>query len=67
MQQYSVCYGQFKNGNEMDKTKHAFFDKHYSHVYNSSRGGGAKVTKSINEEVGINVEGGILRKNLRIR
>ena len=29
----------------------------------SSRGGGAKVIKSINEEVGINVEGGSFWKN----
>ena len=33
----------------------------YSHLSNN-RGGGAKVAKSINVEVGINVEGGILWK-----
>ena len=41
----------------------------YSHLSNSQGGwnkreGGAKVAKSINLEVGINVEGGILRKKL---
>ena len=39
----------------------------YSHLSNSrggwnKRGGGAKVTKSINVEVGINMEGGIFWK-----
>ena len=35
----------------------------YSHLSNN-RGGGAKVAKSINVEVGINVEGGIFWKRL---
>ena len=35
----------------------------YSHLFNN-RGGGAKVAKSINVEVGINVEGGIFWKKL---
>jgi hypothetical protein len=35
----------------------------YSHLSNSRRGG-AKVAKSINMEVGINVEGGIFWKKL---
>ena len=40
---------------------------HYSHLFNkrgarNKRGGGAKVTKSLNVEVGINVEGGIFWK-----
>ena len=35
----------------------------YSHLCNK-RGGGAKVGKSINVEVGINVEGGIFWKKL---
>ena len=42
---------------------------HYSHLSNSrggqnKRGGGAIVAKSINVEVGINVEGGISWKKL---
>ena len=41
--------------------------KLYSHLSNkrggwNKRGGGAKFAKSLNEEVGINVEGGILQK-----
>ena len=41
----------------------------YSHLSNkrggwNKRGGGAKFVKSLNVEVGINVEGGILRKKL---
>ena len=41
----------------------------YSHLSNkrggwNKRGGGAKFTKSLNVEVGINVEGGILWKKL---
>ena len=35
----------------------------YSHLSNK-RGGGAKFAKSLNVEVGINVEGGILWKKL---
>ena len=35
----------------------------YSHLFNK-RGGGAKVAKSLNVEVGINVEGGIFWKKL---
>jgi hypothetical protein len=35
----------------------------YSHLSNK-RGGGAKFAKSLNMEVGINVEGGILWKKL---
>ena len=35
----------------------------YSHLSNK-RGGGAKVAKSLNVEVGINVEGGIFWKKL---
>ena len=34
----------------------------YSHLFNK-HGGGAKVAKSLNVEAGINVEGGIFRKN----
>ena len=42
---------------------------HYSHLFNkcgawNKRGGGAKVAKSLNVEVGINVEGGIFWKKL---
>ena len=41
-----------------------FFSLHkYSHLFNK-RGGGAKVAKSLNMEVGINVEGGIFWKKL---
>ena len=35
----------------------------YSHLFNK-RGGGAKVAKSLNVEVGINVEGGIFLTKL---
>ena len=35
----------------------------YSHLSNK-RGGGAKIAKSLNVDVGINVEGGILWKKL---
>ena len=35
----------------------------YSHLFNK-RGGGAKVAKSLNVEVGINVEGGIFWNKL---
>ena len=35
----------------------------YSHLFNK-RGGGAKVAKSLNVELGINVEGGIFWKKL---
>ena len=35
----------------------------YSHLFNK-RGGGAKVAKSLNVEVGINVEGGIFWEKL---
>ena len=37
--------------------------KVYSHLFNK-RGGGAKVAKSLNVELGINVEGGIFWKKL---
>ena len=51
-----------------------FWDKHLKRGYFLSdsqggwnkHGGGAKVAKSINVEVGINVEGGICEKSLRI-
>ena len=41
----------------------------YSHLFNkcggwNKRGGGAKVAKSLNVEVGINMEGGIFWKKL---
>ena len=41
----------------------------YSHLFNkggawNKRGGGAKVAKSLNVEVGINKEGGIFQKKL---
>jgi hypothetical protein len=44
-------------------------EKAYSHLSNNhgdwnKRGGGAKVAKSINVEVGINVEGGIFWKKI---
>ena len=42
-----------------------FTDKrqiNYSHLFNK-RGGGAKVAKSLNMELGINEEGGIFGKN----
>ena len=44
------------------------FESGYSHLSNSregwnKRGGGAKVTKSLNVELGINQEGGIFGKN----
>ena len=47
----------------------AFFVSQYSHLFNKrggwkKRGGGAKVVKSLNMEVGINVEGGIFWKKL---
>ena len=43
--------------------------QHYAHLSNKSggwnkRGGGAKFAKSLNVEVGINVEGGILWKKV---
>ena len=39
--------------------------QNYSHLFNK-RGGGAKVAKSLNVEVGINVEGGIfLEKTMK--
>ena len=57
----------------MQKLCHSLFDYErtlvyiiayiYSHLSNK-RGGGAKIAKSINMEVGINVEGGILWKKL---
>ena len=42
--------------------------KSYSHLFNkrgawNKRGGGAKVAKSLNVELGINEEGGIFGKN----
>ena len=45
------------------------FSHTYSHLFNkrgawNKRGGGAKVAKSLNLEVGINVEGGIFWKKL---
>ena len=45
-----------------------FYPK-YSHLFNkrgawNKRGGGAKVPKSLNVEVGINMEGGIFWKKL---
>ena len=44
-------------------------NNHYSHLFNkrgdwNNRGGGAKVAKSLNVEVGINGEGGIFWKKL---
>ena len=50
------------------KTNKKFLPK-YSHLSNNcegwnKRGGGPKVAKSINVEVGIDVEGGIFQKNL---
>ena len=36
----------------------------YSHLFNK-RGGGEKIAKSLNVEVGRNVEGGILWKKIR--
>ena len=46
-----------------------FYCLRYSHLSNkrgglNKRGGGAKVAKSLNMEVGINVEGGIFWKKL---
>ena len=43
-------------------------NNHYSHLFNkrgawNKRGGGAKVAKSLNVELGINEEGGIFGKN----
>ena len=52
------------------KLKHLYFvQKVYSHLFDkrggwNKRGGGAKVAKSLNMEVGINVEGGIFWKKL---
>ena len=45
-----------------------FFALGYSHLFNerggcNKRGGGAKVAKSLNVELGINKEGGIFGKN----
>ena len=45
------------------------FENSYSHLFNkcggwNKREGGAKVTKSLNMQVGINVEGGIFWKKL---
>ena len=39
-----------------------FLQTHYSHLFNK-RGGGAKVAKLLNVELGIYVEGGIFGKN----
>ena len=44
----------------------------YSHLFNkrgawNKRGGGAKVAKSLNVELGINEEGGIFGKNQYIK
>ena len=44
------------------------FELYYSHLFNkrvawNKRGGGAKVAKSLNVELGINEEGGIFGKN----
>ena len=44
----------------------------YSHLFNkrgawNKRGGGAKVAKSLNVELGINEEGGIFGKNYYIK
>ena len=45
-----------------------YFHYAYSHLFNkhgawNKRGGGAKVAKSLNVELGINEEGGIFGKN----
>ena len=58
------CFGKFEENLDLS----GIYLAAYSHLFNkrgawNKRGGGAKVAKSLNVELGINEEGGIFGKN----